>query len=53
MRIWRVTEQYSRQTLSVTRRGFECRYERPRVGGGWYTSQLLVVPWRAEKVSDD
>lgn len=49
MRIWRVTNKNDRRTLFVSREGFHIRYERPKVGGGWYSRELVTVPWKKEK----
>ena len=40
----------SRRTLHVTRERIVIKYERPKVGGGWYTDMDMSIPWPWRKL---
>lgn len=45
MLLLRTTSTHDRRSVRLTRTGIVARIERPKVGGGYYPSHLIVVPW--------
>lgn len=43
------TDQFSRMALVIDSRGVTVEYQRPKVGGGYYTKDSQTFPWPWKK----
>ena len=51
MVILKRTEDDTRRVLKVTRHGVEAHYQRASTTGGYYTRDMVFVPWPWVKTS--
>ena len=45
------TDQSSRMALVIDSRGVTVEYQRPKVGGGYYTKDSQTFPWPWKKAN--